>query len=91
MTNTMHVSHYVVTPTEPDGDIVSYRFGTADATLDFICDTLAREYGYDDVDIDGTRANGYCTTVHQRRRAHGANPCNGHLIATVEIVTRVSV
>jgi hypothetical protein len=86
MTNTMHVSHYVVRPTEPDGDIVAYRFATADETLDFICDTLAGEYGYDDVDVDGIHALGFCPSVYQRRRNHGEKHCPGHTIATIEIV-----
>jgi len=74
------ITYYEIQPTEPDGDIVSYRFATADATLDF-CETLAGEYGYELHDIDGTRVLGYCDDdVFRRRRNHGRSQCPGHVI-----------
>jgi hypothetical protein len=58
MTNTL-VSHYTVTPTEPDGDIVAYRFANSADVWDYVTDTLGSEYGCDTVDIDGTDVIGF--------------------------------
>ncbi len=62
MTNTL-VSHYTVRPTEPDGDIVAYRFANAADVWDYVTDTLGSEYGCDTVDIDGTDVIGYSGMV----------------------------
>ena len=76
MTNNRNAIGFTLTPTEPDGDTLSYTFHNEPDLWDYVTDTLGSEYGMDATDIRETVVYGYHYTA-----AFGM--CSGHAIGSV--------